>query len=135
MNVLKLCVCALGVFLLQNSADAQCGCGTRSVPVVVRQIPQAMPAPMIHSAPRPMGGVSYVNQLSQPIDRGTYTLRYAIHLTDGRILLSDVLPRGLTVRGTEQQSGGRRLTTAVGSNGAITVQDPTNSEVVAMFGN
>ncbi|MDX1925212.1 MAG: hypothetical protein SFV81_01760 [Pirellulaceae bacterium] len=135
MNVLKFCVCALGFFFLQNSASAQCGCVSQAVPVVVRHMPvQTLPAPvMALPTPRPVGNVAYVNQLAQPIDRGNHTLKYAIHLTDGRILLSDYLPRGQAIRGTEHQSGGRRMTVAIGGNGAVTVKDPANSEVVAVF--
>lgn len=135
MNALKFSVCALGFFFLQDSASAQCGCASRLVPVVVRQMPvQTLPAPvMALPTPRPVGSIAFVNELAQPIDRGTYTLKYAIHLTDGRILLSDYLPRGQAIRGTEQQSGGRRMTAAIGGNGAVTVKDPTNSEVIAVF--
>ncbi len=137
MNVLKLSVCALGFFLLQGSASAQCGCSSHAVPMVVRHIPvQPAPIPMTTlPAPRPAGAVAYVNQLSQPINRGTYTLNYAIHLTDGRILLSDFLPRGQVVKGIEHQSGGRKMVAAVGGNGVVTVKDPMSSEVVATFDN
>lgn len=80
------------------------------------------------------GTVSFVNKLAQPIDRGTYTLKYAIHMSDGRILLADFLPRGQTIRGTEtRSSGGRKLATSIGSYGAVTVKDPDSSQVIAQF--
>ena len=141
MNVVKLAVCALGFILLQNSASAQCGCGAYSAPTVMRQMPAytmpayTMPARTHASAPRSPGSISYVNELSQPIDRGSYVLRYAIHLTDGRILLSDFLPRGQAIRGVEYQSRGRKMVAGIGGNGAVTVTDPTNNSVVATFAN
>lgn len=134
MKALTLGLCALGFFFLTNSVYAQCGCGSLSYATPVA-MPMTSYAPMQPTMPRSPGSVSYVNQLTQPIDRGTYTLKYAIHLTDGRVLLADALPPGLTVRGMEYQSGGRKMVTSFAGDGAITVTDPQSSQVVATFGN
>lgn len=132
-------LCVLLVVCAGSTAKAQCGCGG-SVPSY-----HAHPAPMApshyapHSLPRPMSGISsssvaYVNKLATPVPRSNYTLNYAVHLTDGRILLSDFLPPGQTVRGIESQtgSGGRRLNTN-SSGGLISVIDPANNSTVATF--
>ncbi len=66
-----------------------------SAAVRVAPMPMAasmpLPAPVVSRAP---ATVAFVNQLENPIQRQNYTLNYAIHLTDGRVLLSDVLPKG-----------------------------------------
>ncbi len=88
---------ALSVMLVSSVASAQCGCGA---PVVYQPAVRVAPMPMAASMPLPAPVVSrapatvaFVNQLENPIQRQNYTLNYAIHLTDGRVLLSDVLRR------------------------------------------
>ncbi len=140
MKSASLGLCMLIVMCAGASAKAQCGCGA-SVPTYYA------PSAPVHSHYRPpapprsypgatMGGstIAYVNKLATPVPRANYTLNYAVHLTDGRILLSDFLPPGQTVRGIESQSGagGRRLNTAnTGSN--ITVTDPSTNSTVVVF--
>ncbi len=80
--------------------------------------------------------IAYVNKLSEPVSRGTYSLNHAIHLTDGRVLLTDFLPSGHTVRGTEYRSGsgGRKMIASPSGTGGIRVSDPHSNQVIANLG-
>ncbi len=138
----------LGLALMASAAQAQCGCGVPSyVPVMpVRAMPVA-PAylpPATYSAPIPTysaqmpssgpASVAYVNKLTNPIPRPNYTLNYAIHLTDGRVLLSDFLPSGYQVQGTEYSSGGqRKLDVSLAGDNSVTVRDPQSNATVTTF--
>ena len=144
MKVLVLTFLAL--VSMAGAAQAQCGCaGPVYAPVVqTRMLPPPAPvyvAPPVHSAPMapaPSYGpasISYINKLANPIQRPNYMLNYAIHLTDGRVLLSDVLPSGYQVQGVENQavSGQRRLSVSMSGNNAVTVRDPQTNSTVAIF--
>lgn len=159
MKSATLGLCALIVVCAGSAAKAQCGCGASypSYPSYPAYQPSYPAYPSSHSAPghypqasypqpalpapRPTGNmgpanIAYVNKLATPVARSNYTLNYAVHLTDGRILLSDFLPAGQTVRGVETQSGtgGRRLNASNTAGGTITVVDPANNSTVANFG-
>lgn len=130
-------ICVLIVMSAGSTVKAQCGCGVsypayHSSPAPVHSHyapPRTLPAPVTSSS------VAYVNKLATPVPRANYTLNYAVHLTDGRILLSDFVPPGHTVRGIESQTGvgGRRLNTSSMSGGPISVTDPATNSTIATF--
>ena len=128
--------CALLVMCVGGTVNAQCGCGASHATYHQPAMTSYHPLP---PAPRPTGisssTVAYVNKLAMPVPRANYTLNYAVHLTDGRILLSDFVPPGHVVRGIESQTGagGRRLNASSLPTGAINVTDPTNNSTVATF--
>lgn len=154
-STIGLCVLGfLGLALVPQSVQAQC-CSPQPAQAQCCSAgysagyyaPQAyapmMAAPMAHApmVAAPMAQqnygpatVAYVNRLGAPINRGTYSLMYAIHLTDGRILLSDFVPNGHTVRGTEHRmTGGRKVAAAVNETGSVTVKDPLSNQTIATF--
>ena len=129
---------ALSVMVISSVASAQCGCGAPVYQPMVRvaPAPYIAPAPLPMPAPMPVAPqgpakVSYVNTLQTPIQRETYTLNYAIHLTDGRVLLADVLPKGYTATGTEPGGYNGRKMISNQSPEALTVVDPANNQTVA----
>ena len=79
------------------------------------------------------GSISYVNKLDNPMDRGTYSLLYAAHLSNGGLLYTDTLPGGFTVRGTESYRPGRRANVIVGTDGSLKINDPTTNQVIAII--
>ena len=146
MKSASLGICVLMVMCAGTSAKAQCSCGASyaapvsyASPAPVRSYYSAPAAPRMStpsmSTSLSPSSVAYVNKLATPVPRANYSLNYAVHLTDGRILLSDFLPPGHTVRGIESQSGagGRRLTTSSQAGGAIAVIDPSTNANVATF--
>jgi len=88
---------------------------------------------MVNQAPRAPANVAFVNRLATPVNRGSYVLTYAVHLTDGRILLTDFMPSGHSVSGTEYRTGGRRVAARVAESGRIIVRDPQSDEPIATF--
>jgi len=133
----------LGLASMAGAAQAQCGCGapayapvmqTRMMPAPVYMAPPAYSVP---AAPAPSYGpasISYVNKLATPIQRPNYILNYAIHLTDGRVLLSDFLPSGYQAQGIENQvSSQRKLDVSLNGDSAVTVRDPQTNSTVATF--
>ena len=93
----------MGLMIFSKSAEAQCGCGIHYAPITY--VTPVYSAP-VYSAPiappsQTISSVSYVNRLANPIDRGTYSLSYAVHLTNGRVLFTDYIPSGHIIRGTE----------------------------------
>ncbi|MCY2973983.1 MAG: hypothetical protein NTW52_04855 [Planctomycetota bacterium] len=136
MKTFVVGLCLVGLFSLSGSARAQCGC---SGPAHISYAP-AVHAP-VAVAPRPVApapasaaNISYVNRLTEPIVRPNYTLLYAVHLTDGRVLLTEVVPRGHNVSGTEFRSTGRKVNAADIGNGQVRVTDPTTNQMIATFG-
>ncbi len=138
----------LGLALMAGAAHAQCGCGVPTYAPVAPMRPMPMtPAympPPTYSAPTPSysaqrssfgpASVAYINKLTNPIPRQNYTLNYAIHLTDGRVLLSDFLPSGYQVQGTEYSSGGqRKLDVSLAGDNSVTVRDPQSNTTVTTF--
>lgn len=144
-SVIGLCI--LGFATLSGSVQAQCGCGSshraptvsyRTVAPRPHSAPMSYAAPMTHSASMAPGSISYVNKLDSPVDRGTYSLLYAAHLSDGRLLYTDSVPSGFTVRGTESyRSGsnrsGRKAIVNVGADGSLSVNDPATNQVIAII--
>ncbi len=118
-----------------SAVNAQCGCGGgyRPAPVVSHYAPPPV-SPVVRPSMSP-SSIAYVNKLATPVPRANYTLNYAIHLTDGRVLLSDFLPPGYTVRGIESQTGagGRRLSTSGQPTGSMAIIDPNNNSTIAVF--
>lgn len=145
MKISMTGLCVLGFAFLTGSAQAQCGCSTSSyvpmtyttrvVPMMhsapVSVMPGTIPAPM-HSA-SPASGISYVNKLSTPMDRGSYMLHYAVHLNNGQVLYTEYLPQGYTARGTEVGRSGRRVNADVGNDGMVNVNDPGTRQVIAVL--
>ena len=136
----------LGLALMAGAAQAQCNCGATSYAAPVRMMPAPMaPAPMAPTTlpapamtvPAPTTGpasIKYINKLIDPVPRANYTLNYAIHLTDGRILLSDFLPSGYQTQGSEYAPGSqRRLQVSVDGGNSVTVRDPQSNSTVATF--
>lgn len=150
MKYASLVLCVLIVLGVGASAKAQCNCGMSvpyyAPPVHMHSYPPAhvhnYPPAHVNVAPpprypgTPMAGstVAYVNKLATPVPRGNYSLNYAVHLADGRILLSDFLPPGHTARGIETQSGiGTRRLNAAKQGATISVTDPVDNSTVATF--
>jgi len=79
------------------------------------------------------GSISYVNKLDSPVDRGTYSLLYAVHLSNGRMLYTDSLPSGFTVRGTEPYRSGRKANVNLGGDGSLKINDPATNQVIAVI--
>lgn len=77
--------------------------------------------------------ISYVNKLDTPMDRGTYSLLYAVHMTNGQLLYTDYLPSGFTARGTEAFRSGRKATMDIGADGRLTINDPSSQQAVAIL--
>jgi len=142
MKTLVLGLCVVGLVSLSGSARAQCGCSatanmsyapTVHSPMVMQQArPSAVVAPR-PVAPASAGNISYVNRLTEPLVRPNYTLLYAVHLTDGRVLLTEVVPRGYEVSGTESRSNGRKVNASDIGNGQIRVTDPTTNQMIVNF--
>ncbi len=129
-------LCVAGLVSLSGSARAQCGC---SAPTYVPYAPPVH-APVV-VAPRPVApaqpsttSIAYVNRLAEPLVRPNYTLLYAVHLTDGRVLLTEVVPRGFNVSGTESRLNGRKVNAADIGNGQVRVTDPITNQMIATFG-
>ncbi len=136
-SVIGLCV--FGFATLSGAVQAQCGCRSiRHAPMTYSApmsyaAPMVGSAPMTQSAPMAVGSISYVNKLDAPVDRGTYSLLYAVHLTNGRMLYTDVLPTGFSVRGTEAYRSGRRANLNVGPDGRLSINDPASNQVIAII--
>jgi hypothetical protein len=127
-------LCVAGLVSLSGSARAQCGC---SAPTYMSYAPPVH-APVV-VAPRPVtptstSSIAYVNRLVEPLVRPNYTLLYAVHLTDGRVLLTEVVPRGFNVSGTESRLNGRKVNAADIGNGQVKVTDPITNQMIATFG-
>jgi hypothetical protein len=136
MKTFAVGLCFVGLVGLSGSARAQCGC---SGPAYMSYAP-AVHAPVV-VAPRPVAPaqasaakILYVNRLVEPLVRPNYTLLYAVHLADGRVLLTEVVPRGFNVSGTESRLNGRKLNAADIGNGQIRVTDPMTNQMIATFG-
>ena len=142
-------LCILGLAALSGSAQAQCGCrsGYNSVPMSY-SAPKTYSAPMSHSAPMsysaPMSNpasvtrtiataISYVNKLDTPMDRGTYSLLYAVHMSNGQVLYTDYLPSGFTARGTEAFRSGRKAKIDMGTDGKLTINDASSQQAIAIL--
>ncbi len=145
MKTFVVGLCVVGLVSLSGSARAQCGCSGPAhisyaaavhAPAVVHSTrPSVVVAPRpVLPAPASAGNISYVNRLTEPIVRPNYTLFYAVHLTDGRVLLTEVVPRGYNVSGTEFRSNGRKVNAADIGSGQIRVTDPTTNQMIATFG-
>jgi hypothetical protein len=100
---------------------------------MVRSMPMTHSAPMVQPAPMTTGSILFVNKLSTPVDRGAYSLLYAVHLSNGRLLYTDVLPTGFTVRGTEAYRSGQRANVNVAADGRLNVNDPVSNQVIAVL--
>ena len=141
MKISMTGLCVLGFALLTGSAQAQCGCGTsyhvpyayttRVVPMTYAAPVTAMPTTVRTASPA--SGISYVNKLSTPLDRGSYMLNYALHLNNGQVLYTEYLPQGYSVAGTEVGRNGRRVNADVGNDGMINVNDPGTRRVIAVI--
>ena len=132
MKLTVLGLAALATALFAGSAQAQC-CGA----AVMSYAQPVVSHPHHHagtSAPYAISGtrVAYVSRLAQPIQRGDKTLAYAIHLTNGKTLLSHFVPVGHTVQGVENFTPGRLVSAAIApdASGRMTVIDPTTSQPV-----
>ena len=144
---MKTTVLGLGILacaLMAGSAQAQC-CGaamashhsyatpsysTASYSSASYAAPSyAAPA---HSTTAGRARVAYVSKLAQPIQRGDRTLMYAIHLTNGKTLLSHFVPIGHNVQGVENFTPGRLVSATVSadSSGRLMVVDPTTNQPV-----
>ncbi len=136
----------LGLALMATAAQAQCGCGTpvyapvmqtRMMPAPTYMAPPVHHSHNAHAAPATSYGpasISYVSKLANPIPRANYTLNYAIHLTDGRVLLSDFLPSGYQVQGVEDQvSSQRKMDVSLNGDNSVMVRDPQSNSPVATF--
>ena len=130
-------LCILGLAAMSGSAQAQCGCRPS-----YHSAPMSYSAPMSHSAPMtrsaPMtqsvsSTVSYVNKLDTPVDRGTYSLLYAVHMSNGQLLYTEFLPNGFTARGTEAFRSSRKARTDMGADGRLVVNDPSSQQIIAIF--
>ena len=139
MKTLLVGLCVVGLVSLSGSARAQCGCSGRAymspappvhAPVVMQQ---SHPSTVMAPRPASAGNISYVNRLTEPLVRPNYTLLYAVHLTDGRVLLTEVVPRGYEVSGTESRSNGRKVNASDIGNGQIRVTDPTTEQMIVKF--
>jgi len=142
MKTLVVGLCVVGLVSLSGSARAQCGCSGHAN---MSYAPPVHPPAVMHQArpstvvaPRPVspasaGNISYVNRLIEPLVRPSYTLLYAVHLTDGRVLLTEVVPRGYEVSGTEARSNGRKVNASDIGNGQIRVTDPTTDQMIVNF--
>ena len=142
MKTLVLGLCVVGLVSLSGSARAQCGCSGHAymsyappghAPVVMQQARSSTVVAPRPVSPASAGNISYVNRLTEPLVRPNYTLMYAVHLTDGRVLLTEVVPRGYEVRGTESRSNGRKLNASDIGNGQIRVTDPTTDQMIVKF--
>jgi len=141
MKISMTALCVFGFASLCSSSHAQCGCGSRShalrtFTTQVAPMNYAAPVsstPMTMNAASPASGISYVNKLTNPLDRGSYSLLYAVHLNNGKVLYTEYLPQGYTVTGTETGGNGRRVSANVGSNGMVNVNDPTTQQVIAVI--
>ena len=128
-SVIGLCI--FGLAAMSGSVQAQCGCRSG-----YNSAPMSHSAPMSQSAPvtRTIAtAISYVNKLDTPMDRGTYSLLYAVHMTNGQLLYTDYLPSGFTARGTEAFRSGRKATMDIGADGRLTINDPSSQQAVAIL--
>ena len=142
MKTLVLGLCVIGFVSISSSARAQCGCSGHAymsyappvhAPIVMQQShPSTVMAPR-PASPASAGNISYVNRLTEPLVRPNYTLLYAVHLTDGRVLLTEVVPRGYEISGTESRSNGRKVNASDIGNGQIRVTDPTTNQMIVKF--
>ena len=128
-SVIGLCI--FGLAALSGAAQAQCGCrsGHNSAPMSY-SAPMSNPAPVTRTIAT---AISYVNKLDTPKDRGTYSLLYAIHMSNGQVLYTDYLPSGFTARGTEAFRSGRKAKIDVGTDGQLTINDPSSQQVIAIL--
>lgn len=145
MKTIVVGLCFFGFATLSEAVQAQCGCVSTQYAPMMRTVPMAYSAPMVHSMPlthsapvvqpaaMTTGSVLFVNKLSTPVDRGAYSLLYAVHLSNGRLLYTDVLPTGFTVRGTEAYRSGQRANVNVGTDGRLNVNDPVSNQVIAVL--
>ncbi|MCY2985986.1 MAG: hypothetical protein NTY15_20345 [Planctomycetota bacterium] len=141
MKILTTGLCVLGFAFLTGSAQAQCGCGTSSyVPrtYTTRVVPMTYPAtiaamPTTMYSASPASGISYVNKLAAPLDRGSYVLHYAVHLNNGQVLYTEYLPQGYAVAGTEAGRNGRRVSADIGNDGMVNVNDPGTRQIIAVI--
>ena len=134
MKISMTGLCVLGFAFLTGSAQAQCGCSSSYyVPqaYTTRVVPMTYAAPM-HST-SPASGISYVNKLSTPLNRGSYMLHYAVHLNNGQVLYTEYLPQGYSVAGTEAGRNGRRVNADIGNDGMVNVNDPGTRQVIAVI--
>jgi hypothetical protein len=141
MKILMTGLCVIGFAFLAGSTHAQCGCSTSSyvphcystrvVPMTYATPTMSMPATMHSTSPAP--GISYVNKLTTPLDRGSYMLQYAVHLNNGKVLYTEFLPQGYTAVGTESGGNGRRVNASIGNNGMVNVNDPATQQVIAVL--
>lgn len=124
-------LCILGLAALSGSAQAQCGCRSG-----YNSAPMSYSAPMSNSAPvtRTIAtAISYVNKLDTPMDRGTYSLLYAVHMSNGQVLYTDYLPSGFTARGTEAFRSGRKAKIDMGTDGKLTINDASSQQAIAIL--
>lgn len=149
-------LCIFGFTTLSGTVQAQCGCGSTQYAPVRQSVPMSYSAPRSYAAPMsysvpksysapmyssPMaqptsmasGTILFVNELSAPVDRGSYSLLYAVHLSNGRLLYTDSLPTGFSVRGTEAYRTGQRATVNVAADGRLNVNDPVSNQVIAIL--
>ena len=135
-------LCILGFAALSGTAQAQCGCCSsnhtstlpyRAVGARTYSTPINHSAPMTHSDPMAAGSISYVNKLDAPVNRGTFSLLYAVHLSNGRLLYTDSVPAGFDIRGTEPYGSGRKANVNVGSDGRLNINDPATNQVIAVI--
>ncbi len=77
--------------------------------------------------------ISYVNKLDTPMDRGTYSLLYAVHMSNGQLLYTDYLPSGFTARGTEPFRSGRKARIDMGTDSQLTIIDPSSQQTIAIL--
>ncbi|MGN6133406.1 MAG: hypothetical protein ACTHOU_02855 [Aureliella sp.] len=160
MKASAVALCVLSFVLPGSSVWAQCGCGGMIYPPPISYAPMSYASPMGYPlpvgtpqpgysttnylpgqmlpqqrtagyAPQAPGSVAFVNRLSPPVSRGTYTLNYAVHLSDGRILLTDFLPAGYQATGSEYIAGGRRVQGTINPNGMVVVRDPQSNATIA----
>jgi hypothetical protein len=141
MKISMTGLCVLGFAFLTSSAHAQCGCGssyhvphaytTRVVPMTYSAPVTVMPSTV--RAESPASGISYVNKLATPLDRGVYQLNYALHLNNGKVLYTEYLPQGYSVAGTEVGRNGRRVNADIGNDGMVNVNDPGTRQVIAVI--
>ena len=104
-----------------------------STPMKSYSAPMSYSSPMAQPASMASGTILFVNELIAPVDRGTYSLLYAVHLSNGRLLYTDSLPAGFNVRGTEAYRTGQRATVNVGADGRLNVNDPVSNQVIAIL--
>jgi len=133
-SVIGLCI--FGFATLSGTVQAQCGCrSNHHAPTASYRTvaPMTYSAPMTQSAPMAAGSISYVNKLDSPVDRGTYSLLYAVHLSNGRLLYTDSVPSGFSVQGTESYRSGRKANVNVGADGRLNINDPATNQVIAII--